>query len=156
MIALINMKKNMRNGLKIGVILVAISVCRPVVLNIGLMAALSKNDTVAADRWVYFGAKPFMAEELVSVYASAGKDNQLRLLLAHGGDPNSLNSGQWTALIGAIAAHRPTTVTILLDSGADPNLVDGSGKSPLMVSNENHFNDISRILKARGARSFSH
>jgi ankyrin repeat protein len=53
----------------------------------------------------------------------------IRELLDHGTDPNSRDSGGWTALM--IASHRGhiDVVRLLLDHGADPNLQDGYGWS---------------------------
>jgi ankyrin repeat protein len=53
----------------------------------------------------------------------------LELLLAHGADPNA-NEGAWSLLHYAVY-EETSIVRNLLDKGANPNVIDAGGRSPL-------------------------
>jgi uncharacterized protein len=72
-------------------------------------------------------------------------------------DVNHVNKLGWTALLEAIilsdggAAHQQI-VRLLLAHGADPNLADGEGVSPLRHARERGYAEIAALLEAAGAR----
>jgi uncharacterized protein len=69
---------------------------------------------------------------------------------------NHVNNLGWTALLEAIIlsngdkAHQQI-VQILVDHGADVNLADKDGVTPLQHASERRFNEIERILLQAGA-----
>lgn len=65
--------------------------------------------------------------------ASKGQTQQVRDLLAHGASVNEKHAlTGWTALTAAAFYGFPDTVKVLLDAGADPNVRDLHGGTPLM------------------------
>lgn len=70
---------------------------------------------------------------------------------------NHINNLGWTALLEAIVLGQGTKpwqeiVQILLDSGANPNLADAHGVSPLRNAESRGYDEIAKILRAAGAR----
>ena len=68
-----------------------------------------------------------------------------------------VNNLGWTALIEAIILGRggpdhQAIVRLLLDYGADPNIADGQGRSPLALARERGYLEIVTMLEAAGAR----
>jgi len=81
----------------------------------------------------------------------------LQLFLDHGADPNYLGLGK-TAYQGlrplhfAILRHRGAkTLRTLLKAGADPNLADGRGVTPLAMARRLGHGEAARVLRAAGA-----
>jgi ankyrin repeat protein len=75
-----------------------------------------------------------------------------RLLLAHGADVNA----QWwagTALMVAVGGGNEKLVELLLSVGADPNLGDDRGETPLTLAALNPLGsvDVVRLLLRAGA-----
>jgi ankyrin repeat protein len=73
----------------------------------------------------------------------------LELLLAHGADPNA-NDGSWSLLHYAVYEDI-SIVRNLLDKGANPNVIDTGGKSPLHYAAEEGRRPAVELLIARGA-----
>ena len=64
--------------------------------------------------------------------AIADDPRYLRLLLEHGGDANARHGQtQATPLAGATGPRTDAQLRMLLDAGADPNLADRTGNTPL-------------------------
>ncbi|MGE3858195.1 MAG: ankyrin repeat domain-containing protein [Dehalococcoidia bacterium] len=68
-----------------------------------------------------------------------------------------VNNLGWTALIEAIILGRggpdhQEIVRLLLEYGADPNIADGQGRSPLTLARERGYLEIVAMLEAAGAR----
>jgi uncharacterized protein len=71
-------------------------------------------------------------------------------------DVDHVNRLGWTALLEAIilgggdAAHI-TVVQLLVDAGADVNLPDGQGATPLAHAEQRNYDEIATILRSAGA-----
>ena len=76
----------------------------------------------------------------------------VRLLLKHGADIDALGDGR-TALLAAVGALDEPMVELLLAEGADPNIGDGRGETPLSFAalNPRGSLDIVRMLLRAGA-----
>ncbi|MNT95040.1 Ankyrin repeats (3 copies) [compost metagenome] len=81
----------------------------------------------------------------------------MRTLIAAGVAVNHVNKLKWTALLEAIIlgnggqAHTEI-VRLLVKAGADVNLADGDGVSPLQHARQRGYTQIEQILSAAGAR----
>jgi hypothetical protein len=60
--------------------------------------------------------------------------DDVRRLLAEGHDPNQDCGGRWTLLMLAVDHLRPDIVEALLEAGADPNLGDSQGLTPMHIA----------------------
>ena len=73
-------------------------------------------------------------------------------------DVDHLNRLGWTALLEAIilgggdAAH-VDVVRLLVEAGADVNLADGQGLTPLAHAQQSGYDEMAEILRAAGARA---
>ena len=72
-------------------------------------------------------------------------------------DVNHVNNLGWTALLEAIILGKGTQqwqeiVKILVSAGADPNLADADGVSPLRHAESRGYDEIAKTLRAAGAR----
>lgn len=90
----------------------------------------------------------------IAAYLSGPKT--VALLAAHGANPNARKDGDVTPLIVAIRNPRVPSrdiVRTLLEAGADPNLPDGNGRTPLEWAHEcDQHGEITRLLIQHGAR----
>jgi hypothetical protein len=85
--------------------------------------------------------------------------DKVRLLLSHGANPNVLEQTRSdseghaiTPLIGAVRHDsNRELVELLLDSGADPNLADGTEMTPLMCAASAGATEVAKLLVTRGA-----
>ncbi|MBN9363392.1 MULTISPECIES: ankyrin repeat domain-containing protein [unclassified Devosia] len=89
--------------------------------------------------------------------AEKGHPENVRLLLAAGVDPNHVNGLGWTALLEAVILTDggPTYQEIVADlikGGADVNLADGDGVTPLAHARARGYAEIARLLEAARAR----
>ncbi|MGP9500564.1 ankyrin repeat domain-containing protein [Halomonas sp. AOP43-D1-4] len=74
-----------------------------------------------------------------------------------GVDVDHVNNLHWTALLEAIIlgdghAHHRQIVELLVEAGANVNLADGNGVTPLQHASGANYQDIEKILIASGAR----
>ncbi|MEO8848022.1 MAG: ankyrin repeat domain-containing protein [Casimicrobiaceae bacterium] len=89
--------------------------------------------------------------------AHLGHAGVVRQLIAAGAPLNHVNNLHWTALIEAIvlgdggAAHQDCVQT-LLDAGADFQLADREGRTPLELARARGYEPMVRALTAAGAR----
>lgn len=89
--------------------------------------------------------------------AERGHVEAVRILIAAGVDVDHVNNLGWTALIEAIilgdgGARHQAIVQALIDAGADVNLADGDGVSPLRLARSRGHAEIARILVGAGAK----
>ena len=86
---------------------------------------------------------------------SVARENNLGLakrLIGKGQDVNQKESGgHKTPLLASVDQGHFDMAELLLESGADPNLSDGSGYTPLMVACHNGSADIANLLLFAGA-----
>jgi ankyrin repeat protein len=78
--------------------------------------------------------------------------NAIDLLLAHGSDPNARDTSGWTALHLGAAFGYGTIVKSLVSHGANLNLPDSHGKTPLCLALDKHQDSVAAYLHSVGAR----
>jgi hypothetical protein len=89
--------------------------------------------------------------------AHLGHVEVVETLIAAGAPLDHVNNLAWTALIESIVLgdggprHR-ATLKALVDAGANVNLADGSGHSPLQLANSRGYVEMAEILRAGGAK----
>ncbi len=81
----------------------------------------------------------------------------VRLLVASGIDLNHVNRLGWTALLEAVilgdgSPRYVQIVELLLRHGADPNLADAQGASPLQHARQRGQTAVAELLRRSGAR----
>lgn len=89
--------------------------------------------------------------------AERGYDDIIRRLLDTDIEIDHVNRLGWTALLEAIilgegGREHTRTVRLLVDAGADVNLADESGTTPLAHAHRRGFRTIEEILRQAGAR----
>jgi ankyrin repeat protein len=89
--------------------------------------------------------------------AERGHVDTVRTLIEAGVDVDHVNKLNWTALLEAIVLgdggpRHVAIVKLLVDAGANVNLADGDGVTPLQNARKHGFSDIETILVAAGAR----
>ncbi len=89
--------------------------------------------------------------------AEKGHPENVRLLLAAGVDPNHVNGLGWTALLEAVILTDggpvyQEIVADLIKGGADVNLADGDGVTPLAHAKARGYAEIGKLLEAAGAK----
>lgn len=89
--------------------------------------------------------------------AHLGHANVVRTLIAAGAPLDHVNNLNWTALIESIVLgdggpNHVACLKALVDAGADVNIPDGNGVSPLQLAQRHGFDEMVAILKAAGAK----
>jgi ankyrin repeat protein len=89
--------------------------------------------------------------------AERGHVETVNLLIAAGVDVNHVNNLHWTALLEAIllgngGVSHTAIVRALIQGGADVNLADGDGVTPLSHARQRGYKDIEALLVRAGAR----
>lgn len=89
--------------------------------------------------------------------AHLGHAEVVRTLIKAGAPLDHVNNLNWTALIESIVlgdggANHIACLKALIDAGADVNIADGNGVSPLQLAQRHGFDEMVRILKAAGAK----
>jgi ankyrin repeat protein len=120
---------------------------------------IKKNDLEDLGRLVKaYEGHPLAASVLAGALRTAviyDRPEMLRLLLAHGADPNV---GRLRPLADAARDGKPEMVLMLLEAGADLNAADEDGRTALDAaeswsgSSEGH-DAVIELLKSRGAKS---
>jgi len=89
--------------------------------------------------------------------AERGHVETVRTLIAAGVNVNHVNNLGWTALLEAIMLGNGTSnyqhiVALLLKAGANPNLADRDGISPLQHARTRGYREIEKLLLSAGAK----
>ena len=89
--------------------------------------------------------------------AHLGHDGVVRQLITAGAPLDHVNNLHWTALIEAIVLgdgreRHQRTLQALLDAGANTQLTDREGRTPLQLAQARGYEPMVRALKAAGAR----
>ena len=87
--------------------------------------------------------------------AHLGHVEIVEALIAAGAPLDHVNNLGWTALIESIVlgdggARHTATLRALVDAGAEVNLADSSGRSPLQLATERGYTHMASILRAAG------
>ena len=98
---------------------------------------------------------PYDGTALIAA-AHLGHAEVVATLIAAGAPLDHVNNLAWTALIESIVlgdggANHLRTLGLLLDAGADPNLADGSGQTPLALARARGYVKMTERLVAAGA-----
>jgi uncharacterized protein len=89
--------------------------------------------------------------------AHLGHAQVVRTLIAAHAPLDHVNNLQWTALIESIVLgdggkNHTETLRALVDAGADVNIPDGSGSTPLKLARSRGYRDMVAILEKSGAK----
>lgn len=118
-----------------------------------------------ADPNVHFksrhGTTPLQAAvvelEAASENEPGGPIDAVVLLLRHGADANGWDEHhRFTSIFTAVQINHIEAVRILLAAGADPNVRDNEGTSPLLFCAQNGLLEIARLLLRCGANKTIH
>jgi ankyrin repeat protein len=99
---------------------------------------------------------PYDGTALIAA-AHLGHHEVVRRLTMAGAPLDHVNNLGWTALIEAVVLgdggpDHQATVAVLLDAGADPNLPDRHGATPLALAEMRGYREIAAALAAAGGR----
>ena len=89
--------------------------------------------------------------------AHLGHDGVVRVLIRAGAPLDHVNNLGWTALIESIVLgnggpRHVATLKALVDAGANPNLADRGGSTPLKLARDRGYREMVAILERAGAR----
>jgi hypothetical protein len=89
--------------------------------------------------------------------AHLGHDGVVRQLIAAGAPLDHVNNLHWTALIESIVLgnggpRHVATLKALVDAGANTQLADRGGRTPLQLARERGYGEMVQILQRAGAR----
>jgi len=89
--------------------------------------------------------------------AHLGHAEIVRMLIAAGAPLDHVNNLQWTALIESIVLgdggkNHTETLRALIDAGANVNISDGSGSTPLRLAKNRGYREMIAILEKAGAK----
>jgi hypothetical protein len=89
--------------------------------------------------------------------AHLGHADVVRTLIRAGAPLDHVNNLGWTALIESIVLgdggpRHTDTLRALVQAGANPNLPDRSGRTPLALARARGYEEIARLLQQAGAR----
>ncbi|MBT5646542.1 MAG: ankyrin repeat domain-containing protein [Rhodospirillaceae bacterium] len=99
---------------------------------------------------------PYDGTALIAA-AHLGHVDVVKALIAAGAPLDNVNNLNWTALIESIVlgdggSNHVACLTALIEAGADVNIADGNGVSPLQLAERHGFDEMVRLLKAAGAK----
>ena len=99
---------------------------------------------------------PYQGTALIAA-AHLGHAEVVRVLIAAGAPLNHVNNLHWTALIESIVLgdggrNHTDTLDALVKAGANVNLADRSGATPLTLAKARGYAEMVRILEATGAK----
>ena len=89
--------------------------------------------------------------------AHLGHAEIVRMLIAAGAPLDHINNLKWTALIESIVLgdggrNHTDTLSALVKAGANVNLTDGQGATPLVLARSRGYSEMVRILTEAGAK----
>lgn len=98
---------------------------------------------------------PYDGTALIAA-AHLGHVEVVKTLIAAGAPLDHVNNLAWTALIESIVLgdggpNHVACLKALVDAGANVNIPDGNGVSPLQLAQRHGFDEMVKILKAAGA-----
>jgi uncharacterized protein len=99
---------------------------------------------------------PYDGTALIAA-AHLGHDEVVRVLIAAGAPLDHVNNLGWTAVIEAVVLgdggrRHAACLKALLDAGANPNLPDRQGRTPLALARSRGFSQMAVLLEAAGGR----
>lgn len=99
---------------------------------------------------------PYDGTALIAA-AHLGHVDVVKALIAAGAPLDHVDNLNWTALIessvlGDGGSNHVACLTALIEAGADVNIADGNGVSPLQLAERHGFDEMVRFLKAAGAK----
>jgi len=99
---------------------------------------------------------PYQGTALIAA-AHLGHDEVVRMLIAAKAPLDHVNNLGWTALIESIVLgdggkRHIATLEALVDAGANVNLADRSGDTPLTLAKKRGFSEMAKILESAHAR----
>ncbi len=119
-----------------------------------LIVLAARNGDLAMTRFLLeSGAHPNAAtrsdgETALMVFARADNTEGIKLLAAHGADPDAVNKAGETALIQAVRARKLRAVRTLLEVGADPEVADYQGQTALDVARQMRLRNFARLIES--------
>lgn len=124
--------------------------------------AAVRDDVVFLQRAIAHGAdakaitSPYDGTALIAA-AHLGHDGVVAALIAAGAPLDHVNNLGWTALIEAIVLgqggpRHVRCVKLLVEAGADPNIADRQGETPLALARARGFGAMVDIIAGRGSR----
>ena len=89
--------------------------------------------------------------------AHLGHDGVVRQLIAAGAPLDHVNNLHWTAVIEAIVLgdggkRHQQVLRALIDAGADLQIADRQGRTPLALARDKRYAEMARMLQAAGAK----
>jgi hypothetical protein len=89
--------------------------------------------------------------------AHLGHDGVVRQLIAAGAPLDHVNNLHWTAVIESIVlgdggARHQAVLRALLEAGANPDLADRNGRTPLALARNLGYGEMVRMLEQRGSK----
>ena len=89
--------------------------------------------------------------------AHLGHAEVVRMLIAAGAPLDHINNLKWTALIESIVLgdggkNHTETLRALVEAGANVNIADGNGSTPLMLARDRGYREMVAILEKAGAQ----
>ena len=99
---------------------------------------------------------PYDGTALIAA-AHLGHDEVVKVLIAAGAPLDHVNNLRWTAVIEAIVLgdggkRHIETLRALIAAGANPNLADGRGATPLALARGRGYGEMVKILEQAGAK----
>jgi uncharacterized protein len=127
-----------------------------------LTIAAVRNDLAFVQLALQLGAdakaitSPYQGTALIAA-AHLGHGPVVRELIRAGAPLDHVNNLGWTALIEAIVlgdggARHTQCVKTLLEAGANPNLPDATGRSPLALAGARGYGEMARLIAAAGGQ----
>jgi ankyrin repeat protein len=114
----------------------------------GLLSAGADPNVIGAEPWPDW--RPLHAA--IEAMEDGGLLASVSILLEHGADADGWDAQRdATPLLMAVFRNQPEVVRLLLDAGADVNVVGGEGDSPLRWAAQQGDIELARLLLDRGA-----